>query len=56
MKRFYRLNFDTLIIQYNAAFKKVQRLQDLVTHARTEELGILGGIDILTFFKISVIQ
>ena len=29
-----RLNFDTLIIQYNAAIRKVQRLQDLVTHGQ----------------------
>ena len=41
MKRCYWLN-DTLIIQYKAAIRKVQRLQDLVMDARTEELGILG--------------
>ena len=43
MKISDRLNFDTLIIQYNAAIRKVQRLQDLMTDGRTEELGILGG-------------
>ena len=30
-----RLNFDTLIIQYNAAIRKMQRLQDLLTDGRT---------------------
>ena len=29
MKRCDRLNFDTLIIQYNAAIRKVQQVQDL---------------------------
>jgi len=35
MRRRYRLNFDTLIIRYNGAIRKLQRLQDLVTHGRT---------------------
>ena len=38
-----RLNFDTLIIQYNEAIRIVQRLQCIWTDGRTEKLGILGG-------------
>ena len=40
MKRCYRLNFDTLIIQYNAAIRKVQRLQDFVTDGLRTDRGI----------------
>ena len=39
VKKLCWLNFDTLIIQYNAAVRKVQRLQDLVTDGHTH-----GGI------------
>ena len=41
-----RLNFDTLIIQYNGAIRNVQRLQDFVTYARTYGgIGDSGRLD-----------
>ena len=36
-----QLNFDTLIIQYNAAIRKVQQVQDL--ERAQGGIGILGG-------------
>ena len=39
MKRCDWLDFDTLIIQYNAAIRKVQQLQDLVMYGRMDKDG-----------------